>query len=133
MCMRAEYHESASAADEMAGYAVKATNLRGEVAFKSDKMAEAAAHFVKGRDFLRGAELFESVGMLAEAAGAYEAGESWAAAGSVYIRAGLKEKAAVSYERGGEFETAAQLYEEAGNGRKATQVFGKAGLTLHSR
>ena len=77
-------------------------------------MAEAAAHFVKGRDFLRAAELFESVGMLAEAAGAYEAGESWAAAGSVYIRAGLKERAAASYERGGEFETAAKLYEEVG-------------------
>src|SRR5258706_13388591 len=98
MCMRAEYHESASAADEKAGDAVKASNLRGEVAFKSDKMAEAAAHFVKGRDFLRGAELFESVGMLAEAAGAHEAGDSWAAAGSGYIRAGPKEKAAGPYQ-----------------------------------
>jgi tetratricopeptide (TPR) repeat protein len=130
--MRAEDPQSAAAAYEQAGDPVKASNLRGEVAFKSDKLAEAAAHFVKGRDFLRGAELFESVGMLAEAAGAYEAGESWAAAGSVYIRAGLQEKAAVSYERGGEFETAAKLYEEAGNGRKATELFGKAGLTFKS-
>ena len=130
--MRAEDPQSAAAAYEQAGNPVKASNLRGEVAFKSDKLAEAAAHFVKGHDFLRGAELFESVGMLAEAAGAYEAGESWAAAGSVYIRAGLQEKAAVSYERGGEFETAAKLYEEAGNGRKATELYGKAGLTFKS-
>ena len=130
--MRAEDPQSAAAAYEQAGDPVKASNLRGEVAFKSDKLAEAAAHFVKGRDFLRGAELYESVGMLAEAAGAFEAGESWAAAGSVYIRAGLPEKAAVSYERGGEFETAAKLYEEAGNGRKATELYGKAGLTFKS-
>jgi tetratricopeptide (TPR) repeat protein len=130
--MRAEDPESAAGAYEQAGDLVKASNLRGEVAFKSDKMAEAAAHFVKGRDFLRAAELFESQGMLAESAGAYEAGESWAAAGSVYIRARLPEKAAISYERGGEFETAAKLYEEAGNGRKATELYDKAGLTFKS-
>ncbi len=130
--MRAEDPQSAAAAYEKAGDLVKASNLRGEVAFRSDKAAEAAAHFVKGRDFLRAAELFESVGLLAEAAGAYEAGESWPAAGSVYIRAGLKDRAAAAYERGGEFETAAKLYEEAGNGRKATELFGKAGLTFKS-
>jgi len=132
MFMRAEDPESAAAAYEAAGDAVKAANLRGEVAFKSDRPAEAAAWFVKGRDFLRAAELFESVGMLAEAAGAYEAGESWAAAGSVYVRAGLKEKAAASYERGGEFDTAAKMYEESGHDRKATELYGKAGLTFKS-
>jgi tetratricopeptide (TPR) repeat protein len=132
MFMRAEDPESAAAAYEAAGDAVKAANLRGEVAFKSDRPAEAAAWFVKGRDFLRAAELYESVGMLAEAAGAYEAGESWAAAGSVYVRAGLKEKAAASYERGGEFDTAAKMYEESGHDRKATELYGKAGLTFKS-
>ena len=132
MFMRAEDPESAAAAYEAAGDAVKAANLRGEVAFKSDKPADAAAWFVHGRDFLRAAELYESVGMLAEAAGAYEAGESWAAAGSVYVRAGLKEKAAASYERGGEFDTAAKMYEESGHDRKATELYGKAGLTFKS-
>ncbi len=132
MFMRAEDPESAAAAYEAAGDAVKAANLRGEVAFKSDRPAEAAAWFVQGRDFLRAAELYESVGMLAEAAGAYEAGESWAAAGSVYVRAGLKEKAAASYERGGEFDTAAKMYEDSGHDRKATELYGKAGLTFKS-
>jgi tetratricopeptide (TPR) repeat protein len=111
---------------------VKAANLLGEVAYKGDKAAEAAAHFVRGRDFLRAAELYESVGLLAEAAGAYETGESWAAAGNVYVRAGLKERAAAAYERAGEFETAAKLYEEAGDGRKSIELFGKAGQTFKS-
>ncbi len=132
MFMRAEDHQSAARAYEQAGDPVKAANLLGEVAFKSDKAAEAAAHFVKGKDFLRAAELYESVGMLAEAAGAYETGESWAAAGNVYVRAGLKAKAAAAYERAGEFETAAKLYEEAGEGRKAIELFGKAGQTFKS-
>ncbi len=132
MYMRAEDHQSAARAYEQAGDPVKAANLLGEVAYKGDKAAEAAAHFVKGKDYLRAAELFESVGLLAEAAGAYEAGESWAAAGNVYVRAGLKEKAGASYERAGEFETAAKLYEEAGNGKKAIELFGKAGQTFKS-
>jgi eukaryotic-like serine/threonine-protein kinase len=132
MFLRAEDHQSAAKAYEAAGDPVKAANLLGEVAYKSDKAAEAAAHFVRGRDFLRAAELYESVGMLAEAAGAYETGESWAAAGNVYVRAGLKGKAAGAYERAGEFETAAKLYEEAGDGRKAIELFGKAGQTFKS-
>ena len=59
---------------EQAGDAVRAATLRGELALKSDQPAEAAACFVQGHDFLRAAELYESVGLLAEAAGAYEAG-----------------------------------------------------------
>jgi serine/threonine-protein kinase len=132
MFLRAEDHESAAKAYEAAGDPVKAANLLGEVAYKSDKAAEAAAHFVRGRDFLRAAELYESVGMLAEAAGAYETGESWAAAGNVYVRAGLKGRAAAAYERAGEFDTSAKLYEEAGNGAKAIELFGKAGQTFKS-
>jgi len=132
MFMRAEDHASAAAAYEAAGDVVKASNLKGEVAFKSDKPAEAAAHFVRGRDFLRAAELFESVGMMAEAAGAYEAGDSWAAAGSVYVRAGLKDRAAAAYERAGEFETAGRFYEESGNDAKAIELYGRAGLTFKS-
>jgi serine/threonine-protein kinase len=130
--MRAEDPESAAAAFDRAGDPVQAANLRGEVALKTDRAAEAAAHFVQGKDFLRAAELYESVGMLAEAAGAYEAGESYAAAGSVYIRAGLKERAAASYERSGDFETAAKLYEEAGQGAKAIELYGRAGQTFKS-
>jgi tetratricopeptide (TPR) repeat protein len=130
--MRAEDPDSAAKAFEAAGDPVQAANLLGEVAFKGDRPAEAAAYFVRGKDYLRAAELYESVGLLAEAAGAYEAGDSYPAAGSVYIRAGLKEKAAAAYERGGEYETAAKLYEEAGNGTKATELFGKAGLTFKS-
>ena len=84
------------------------------------------AYFQEGQDYLRAAELFESIGMLAEAAGAYEAGESWAAAGNVYARAGLKDKAATSYERAGDLETAAKLYEEAATaqGHRAVRARG---------
>jgi serine/threonine-protein kinase len=130
--MRAEDPESAARAYERGGDAVNAALLRGEVAFKADRRAEAAAYFVKGRDFLRAAELFESVGKLAEAAAAFEAGESWAAAGGVYARAGLKDRAAAAYERGGEYETAAKLYEEAGHEAKAAELYGRAGQTFKS-
>ena len=130
--MRAEDSESAARAFEQGGDPVNAALLRGEVAFKADRRAEAAAHFVRGRDFLRAAELFESVGQLAEAASAFEAGESWAAAGAVYARAGLKDRAAAAYEKGGEYETAAKLYEESGHEVKAAELYGRAGQTFKS-
>jgi tetratricopeptide (TPR) repeat protein len=130
--LKAGDHERAAAAYEEAGDAVQAANLRGEVAFKADKAAEAAAFFVQGRDFLRAAELYESVGMLGEAAKAYETGESWAAAGGVYLRAGLKDRAAVAYEKGGELETAARLYEELGQRPKAAELYGRAGFAFKS-
>ncbi|MGD8894924.1 MAG: hypothetical protein PVJ73_02710, partial [Acidobacteriota bacterium] len=44
--LRAEDHENAAAAYEKAGDAVRAANLRGEVAFKADRIPEAAAWFV---------------------------------------------------------------------------------------
>ncbi len=130
--MRAEDSESAARVFEQGGDPVNAALLRGEVAFKADRRAEAAAHFVKGRDFLRAAELFESVGKLAEAASAFEAGESWAAAGGVYMRAGLKDRAAAAYEKGAEYETAAKLYEESGHEAKAAELYGRAGQTFKS-
>jgi tetratricopeptide (TPR) repeat protein len=130
--MRAEDSESAARVFEQGGDPVQAALLRGEVAFKADRRGEAAAHFVKGHDFLRAAELFESVDNLAEAASAFEAGESWAAAGGVYMRAGLKDRAAAAYEKGGELETAAKLYEEAGHEAKAAELYGRAGLTFKS-
>jgi tetratricopeptide (TPR) repeat protein len=117
---------------EKGGERVKAANLRGEVALKSEKIPEAARHFLEGQDYQRSAELFEQVGMLPDAAGAYEAAESWAAAGGVYIRAGHKDLAAQCYERAGELETAAKLYEESGQPERAIPLFEKAGLTFKS-
>jgi tetratricopeptide (TPR) repeat protein len=130
--LRAEDPGHAAEAYERAGEPVKAANLRGEVALKSEKIAEAAAFFQKGEDYLRAAELYESIGKLAEAAGAYEAGDSHAAAGSVYARAGLKGKAAGAYARAGDHETAARLYEEAGERGKAIEYYEKAGFTFKS-
>ncbi|HET6923439.1 MAG TPA: protein kinase, partial [Anaeromyxobacteraceae bacterium] len=125
--LRAEDPERAAGAHDKAGDAVAAANLRGEVALKGHRVPEAAAFFQQGRDYLRAAELYESVDLLAEAAGAYEAGESWAAAGNVYVRAGLKARAAASYERARDYETAARLFEEAGLGKKAIELYEKAG------
>ncbi|MBN2369751.1 MAG: protein kinase [Vicinamibacteria bacterium] len=130
--MRAEDAASAANAFDQAGDPVKAANLRGEVALKEDRVAEAARHFQEGQDYLRSAELFESIDMLAEAAAAYEVGESFAAAGSVYVRAGLKERAAGSYEKAGDLETAAKLYEEAGLGRKSMDLYARAGQSFKS-
>ncbi|HET9316524.1 MAG TPA: protein kinase, partial [Vicinamibacteria bacterium] len=130
--MRAEDPRSAAEAHEKAGDLPAAANLRGEVALKEGQVPQAADFFQQGKDYLRSAELFESVGMLAQAAGAYEAGESWAAAGNVYVRAGLKDKAAQSYERAGDLETAARLYEEAGMGGRAIPLYEKAGFTFKS-
>ncbi len=130
--MRAEDARSAAEAHEKAGDLPAAANLRGEVALKEGQVPQAADFFQQGKDYLRSAELFESVGMLTQAAGAYEAGESWAAAGNVYVRAGLKEKAALSYERAGDLETAARLYEEAGLGGRAIPLYEKAGFTFKS-
>jgi tetratricopeptide (TPR) repeat protein len=128
--MRAEDPEAAARAYDSAGDRVKAANLRGEVALKQERVAEAARYFQTGQDYLRAAELFESAGMLPEAAGAYEAGDSWTAAGGVYVRAGQKERAAQSYERGGEFEISARFYDEVGNNAKAIELYEKAGLTF---
>jgi hypothetical protein len=130
--LRAELMEHAAAAYEQAGDVVRAANLRGELAFKADRPAEAAAWFVKGRDFLRAAELFESAGQLGEAAAAFEAGESFAAAGGVYLRGGFKDRAAAAFERGGELETAARLYEELGQKQKAADLYGRAGFSFKS-
>lgn len=130
--LRAEDPRSAAEAHEKAGDLPAAANLRGEVALKEGQVPQAADFFQQGKDYLRSAELFESVGMLPQAAGAYEAGESWAAAGNVYVRAGQKEKAAASYERAGDLETAARLYEEAGLGGRAIPLYEKAGFTFKS-
>ena len=130
--LRAEDNTLAADAYEKGGERVKAANLRGEVALKSEKIPEAARHFLEGQDYQRSAELFEQVGMLPDAAGAYEAAESWAAAGGVYIRAGHKDLAAQCYERAGELETAAKLYEESGQAERAVPLFEKAGLTFKS-
>jgi len=130
--MRAEDPGLAASAYEKGGDAVQAANLRGEVALKAGKTAEAAGFFLHGHDHLRSAELYESIGMLAEAAGSYEAADSHAAAGNVYVRAGLKEKAAAAYEKGNDYETAAKLYEEAGNVPKAIELFDRAGFTFKS-
>jgi tetratricopeptide (TPR) repeat protein len=130
--MRAEDPRSAAEAHEKAGDLPAAANLRGEVALKEGQVPQAADFFQQGKDYLRSAELFESVGMLSQAAGAYEAGESWAAAGNVYVRAGLKEKGAQSFEKAGDLETAARLYEEAGLGGRAIPLYEKAGFTFKS-
>jgi len=130
--LRAEDPRSAAEAHEKAGDLPAAANLRGEVALKEGQVPQAADFFQQGKDYLRSAELFESVGMLAQAAGAYEAGESWASAGNVYVRAGLKEKGAQSFERAGDLETAARLYEEAGLGGRAIPLYEKAGFTFKS-
>lgn len=130
--LRAEDPEKAAGAWEQAGELVRAATLRGEVALKADRVAEAAACFQKGQDYLRAAELFESVGMLAEAAGAFEAGDSFAAAGGVYLRAGLKTRAAQAFEHAREWETAAKLFEEAGEMGQAVTLYERAGLTFKS-
>jgi tetratricopeptide (TPR) repeat protein len=130
--LRAEDNPRAADAYEKGGDAVKAANLRGEVALKEERLAEAARFFHDGQDYQRAAELFEQIGMLPDAAGAYEAAESWAAAGGVYIRAGHKDLAAQCFERAGELETAAKLYEEAGQAARAIPLFEKAGLTFKS-
>jgi serine/threonine-protein kinase len=130
--MRAEDPASAAQAHTKAGDNAAAALLLGEVALKEERIADAARNFQDGKDPLRAAELFESIGMLAEAAGAYESGLSWAAAGNVYARAGLKDRAAASYERANDLETAAKFYEESGNGRKAIELYEKAGFTFKS-
>lgn len=130
--LRADDLGAAADAFEQAGDAVKAANYRGEVAFKSGKLPEAAAAFHKAQDYQRAAELFEQIGMLKEAGKAYEDANSFSAAGAVYTRAGAKDRAASCFERSGEYETAATFYEEVGNGAKAAQLYEKAGLTFKS-
>jgi len=130
--LRGEEPAAAADAYERAGDRVKAANLRGEIALKEGRVADAATAFRDGQDYLHAAELFESINMHAEAAAAFEAGDSHAAAGSVYIRAGLPERAAQAYERSGELETAARLYEQAGNQPRAIALYEKAGLTFKS-
>jgi tetratricopeptide (TPR) repeat protein len=130
--LRQEDNARAADAYEKGGDKIKAANLRGEVALKEERLADAARFFHEGQDYQRAAELFEQIGMLPDAAGAYEAAESWGAAGGVYIRAGHKDLAAQCFERAGELETAAKLYEEAGQPARAIPLFERAGLTFKS-
>ena len=130
--LRADDLAAAADAYEKVDDRVKAANLRGEVALKEGRVAQAASYFQEGLDFLRAAELFESLDMHAQAAAAFEAGESWSAAASVYARAGLHEKAGAAYERAGELETAAQMFERAGLQPRAVALYEKAGLTFRS-
>ncbi len=130
--LRAEQPAAAADAYERAGDRVKAANLRGEMALKEGRVADAAVSFRDGQDYLRAAELFESIDKHEEAAAAFEAGDSHAAAGSIYIRARLPERAAAAYERAGELETAARLYEQAGLQARAIPLYEKAGLTFKS-
>jgi tetratricopeptide (TPR) repeat protein len=130
--LRQEDNARAADAYEKGGDKVKAALLRGEVALKAERIAEAARFFHEGQDYQRAAELFEQIGMLPDAAGAYEAAESWGAAGGVYLRAGHKDLAAQCFERAGELETAARLYEESGQAARAIPLFEKAGLTYKS-
>ena len=130
--LRGEDPAAAADAYERAGEPVKAANLRGEIALKEGRVADAATAFRDGQDYLHAAELFESINMHAEAAAAFEAGDSHAAAGSVYVRAGLPERAAQAYERAGELETAARLYEQAGDQPRAIALYERAGLTFKS-
>jgi tetratricopeptide (TPR) repeat protein len=130
--LRSGEPSAAAEAYDRAGDPVQAATLRGEVALKEERVPDAAAFFQQGQDYLRAAELYESVDLLAEAAAAYEAGESYAAAGNVYVRAGLKDRAAASYERAREYETAAKLYEEVGQHGKAIELFERAGFTFMS-
>jgi tetratricopeptide (TPR) repeat protein len=130
--LRAEDLPRAADAFEQAGEAVRAANYRGEVAFKSGRLAEAAAFFQKGQDYQRSAELFEQIGMLREAGRAYEDANSFSAAGNVYTRAGAKDRAAACYEKSGEYETAAGFYEAVGDGGKAAELYERAGLTFKS-
>jgi len=130
--LRADDAAAAAEAYEGAGDPVKAANLRGEIALKEGRVAEAATAFRNGKDYLRAAELFESIDKHADAAAAFEAGDSHAAAGSIYIRAGMPERAAEAYERAGEIETAARLFEESGNRARAIALYEKAGQTFKS-
>jgi serine/threonine protein kinase len=129
---RADQLEASANAHERAGDPVKAANLRGDVALKDNRIPEAAALFVQGKDYLRAAELFESIEMFAEAARAFEAGNSFAAAAGVYLRAGMKAQAAAAFEQGGAYEDAAKLYEQVGDGAKAVELFERAGMTFNS-
>jgi tetratricopeptide (TPR) repeat protein len=130
--LRADDPGAAAAAWDKAGNPGQAALLRGEVALKQEKVAEAAAFFQKGGDYLRAAELYESRGLWAEAAGAYEAGGSFAAAGHVYLKAGMKVEAARRFERANELETAARLFDEAGHSTEAIALFERAGFTFRS-
>lgn len=130
--LRAEEPAAAADAYARAGDHVKSANLRGEIALKEGRVADAAASFHDGKDYLRAAELYESIGKHNAAAAAFEAGDSHAAAGSIYIRAGLPGPAAEAYERAGELETAARLFEEAGDQPRAIALYEKAGLTFKS-
>jgi serine/threonine protein kinase len=128
--IQADNPAKAAEAYEKAGDRIKAANILGELAIKTGNIPEAAAHFQEGEDYLRAAELFESVDMLTEAAGAFEAAGSHAAAGGVYLRAGSKDRAAAAYEQGGEYEASAKLYEQCGDAAKSAELFAKAGLTF---
>ena len=118
---------------EQAGDAVRAATLRGEQALKADRPPRRRPGSCKGRDFLRAAELYESVGMMAEAARRLRGGrELGRGRRGLHPRAASRTGRPPPTRRPGELETAAGLYEELGDDAKAGELYGRAGLTFKS-
>ena len=129
---RAGELELAADAWERLGKTVKAALLRGEAAFKQDRVREAAALFQQGEDYYRAGELFESLQLTTEAAAAYEAGGLHAEVAAVYMRAGDKRRAAAAFEAAGQLEMAAGLYEQEGEATRAAGLYEEAGNVVKS-
>lgn len=119
---RVDAHDKAADCWGRAGEPLKAALARGEAALVAERPAEAAVHFLEGRDYYRAAELYEGLGRVPEAAAAFEAAGAFVEASEAYLRAGDKRRAALSLEKGKEFGRAAQLFEALGDRAQAGRM-----------
>ena len=119
---RVDAHDKAADCWGRAGEPLKAALARGEAALVAERPAEAAVHFLEGRDYYRAAELYESLGRVPEAAAAFEAAGAFVEASEAYLRAGDKRRAALSLEKGKEFGRAAELFEALGDRAQAARM-----------
>lgn len=124
---RADSHDKAAECWARGGEPQKAALQRGEAALRAERRAEAAVHFLEGRDYYRAAELYESLGRQPEAAASFEAAGAFAEATEAYLRAGDRRRAALALEKGGQFQRAAELFEALGDRAQAARLYEAAG------
>ena len=119
---RVDAHDKAADCWGRAGEPLKAALARGEAALVAERPAEAAVHFLEGRDYYRAAELYEGLGRVPEAAAAFEAAGAFVEASEAYLRAKDKRRAALALEKGAQYPRAAELFEALGDRAQAARM-----------
>ena len=117
-----------------AGDTAGRANLRGEVALKEERIAEAARFFQQGQDYLRAAELFESIGHAGRGRRRLRGGrELGRGRQRLHPRRAQGPRGRELRARRRPRDGGASSTRRSGQGGKAIELYEKAGLHLQER